>query len=500
MPITDLVEPSFDSTARSRTVAAAIRYAGASDGGWIQPSSSRLVEDPEGNLATGALNAFGETHNASSFDVTIDTGEALIGGAYLARDTTTTVTLSSSTNNQDVYVGWEDSVEDSVIIGKSGSFTSDDPKHKIWTFDTDGSGVTSATDQRNLDDFRVRNIDVDALTNFAGGNKFADYPLHNADLEVTQNFSLGDQFSSYPITKSDVSFDPSDPFYGDGRDGSITRSANANENGLIIASDYTVQSGVTMTVTGGWLVVKAQNSITIEGELNADGQGASGAAGGSSSGSNGTDSFTTPTQSGGSGGTQPEEANANGGSGGSGSTSTPDNVRRLVSFPDVVLDIIDDNLPGAGASGGSGGPGASADQGGTDTNGGNGSSPGGAGAGGYNELSGGEALTTDDNGGAGGDGGGFIALIAPDITVNGTISVAGTNGSNGSTGSTTNAGGGGGGGGSGGLIFLSCSSLTDGSATYTTSAGSGGTGASDTSANGGDGASGVSGAVVKVEQ
>lgn len=157
--MTDKVYNSYSRTWRSRGAATAIQYGGGSDG-WVVPSTQRLMEDPEGNLATGALNAFAETHSATSFDVTIDTGEALVGGAYLARDTTTTVTLSSSTTGQTVYVGWGDSQTDTVIIGKSGAFGANDRKIPIWTFDTDGSGVTSATDERNLGDYRIAKKDV----------------------------------------------------------------------------------------------------------------------------------------------------------------------------------------------------------------------------------------------------------------------------------------------------------------------------------------------------
>ncbi len=119
------------------------------------------MDDPEGDLTSGALNAFAESHSSSSFDVTIDTGEALVGGAWLARDAATTVTLDSSTTGQTVYVGWGDSQTDTVIIGKSSAFGANDEKNPIWTFDTDGSGVTAATDERNLDEYRIAQENVE---------------------------------------------------------------------------------------------------------------------------------------------------------------------------------------------------------------------------------------------------------------------------------------------------------------------------------------------------
>ncbi len=158
--MTDKVYHSFGRKYRSRAAATAIQFGGGSEG-WVVPSSDRVMEDPEGDLVSGALNAFAESHSSSSFDVTIDTGEALVGGAWLARDTTTTVTLASSTAGQTVYVGWGDSQTDTVIIGKSGAFESNDKKIPIWTFDTDGSGVTSASDERNRDDYRIAQENVE---------------------------------------------------------------------------------------------------------------------------------------------------------------------------------------------------------------------------------------------------------------------------------------------------------------------------------------------------
>ncbi len=146
--MTDKVMPSFGRTARSREYTAALAYgAGSADG--VVWDDGRLVEDSEGDLAAGSLNAFAESHSSSSFDVTIDTGEAIVRGAYLARDTQTTYTLPSSSMTT-IYLGWRDGQADTVVIGESGDFKTHDPYIPIWTFDTDGSGVTSVTDERDL--------------------------------------------------------------------------------------------------------------------------------------------------------------------------------------------------------------------------------------------------------------------------------------------------------------------------------------------------------------
>lgn len=149
--MTDKVIPSVQGDSDAFVVAQLIEL-GAGSSGWIQPSSSALLADNVSSLDQTAvpLNAFNESHSSSSYDVTIDTGEGFVGGAWVARDVTTTVTLSSSTNNQTVYAGWDISATDTLIIGKSGAFASEDQKIPIWEFDTDGSGVTNADDKRQL--------------------------------------------------------------------------------------------------------------------------------------------------------------------------------------------------------------------------------------------------------------------------------------------------------------------------------------------------------------
>jgi hypothetical protein len=149
--MTDDVIPSPGGDSNGYIVARLIEYTGGSSG-WIRKSSAALLadNDPQLNQSAVPLNAFDESHSSSSFDVTIDTGEGFVGGAWLARDVTTTVSLSSSTNGQDVYVGWDHDATETVVIGTSSDFASEDPTLHIWTFDTDGSGVTNATDHRPI--------------------------------------------------------------------------------------------------------------------------------------------------------------------------------------------------------------------------------------------------------------------------------------------------------------------------------------------------------------
>jgi len=266
--------------------------------------------------------------------------------------------------------------------------------------------------------------------------------------------------------------------YGDGSDGSITRSANLNENGIIESTDYTLESGNTATVTNGVLVIHATDSITINGTIDASGQGA---------GSDTAGWYTRSDGSGGAGGTSSSDDGDNGGEGAGGGGGFGDgrgsgddgndapafdiNQRRFdptnggnFTVPPGVSVILLPNLnPTPGSGGGSGGDGA----------------------GGI-------------SGGAGGSGGGYVALIAPDITIGGTIDVSGGDGSNGSSASAgTNSGGGGGGaGGAGGVIELVYRTLTENTPTYTTSGGAGGTGGTggdSGDSDGGDGGAGGAG-------
>ena len=130
--------------------------------GWIVPSTqpSRPARG-EPAIDETVLNAFAESHTAGSLTVTVDPGEAFVDG-WLARDTSTDVDLAASTNGQTVYAGWDVSAvysenehanrdaADTVIVGLAAAFQELDPKVPLWTFTTDGAGVTSVVDERDV--------------------------------------------------------------------------------------------------------------------------------------------------------------------------------------------------------------------------------------------------------------------------------------------------------------------------------------------------------------
>lgn len=146
--MTQKVHLSFNRRIRNREVSAAIQYGGGSDG-WISESGTRLVEDSEGDLPTGDLGTFDNTTN-SGLTATVGAGEALVEGAYIATDETFDVTLSASTDNQRVYIGWQDGQPDTIIVGLDSAFSDDDHKLPAWEFDTDSTGVTSVVDERDV--------------------------------------------------------------------------------------------------------------------------------------------------------------------------------------------------------------------------------------------------------------------------------------------------------------------------------------------------------------
>lgn len=203
-------------------------------------------------------------------------------------------------------------------------------------------------------------------------------------------------------------------------EGVVNINANQNLSGVHCYTDFTLASGVTLTVPAGGrrLVILASRTITINGTISANGAGAS-------AGGHGTDQ---PAGNGGNG------ISGNGTSGGdvllhgitisSGTTQVAGSAIPYFFSPDQVY---------GGAGGGNGGG---------------------------NQ--------------AGGRGGATVVLIAPRIILANTATIN-TSGANGASAASATGGGGGGGGGAGN-IYIVARSFTDNGATYTQQAGAGGAG------------------------
>lgn len=242
-------------------------------------------------------------------------------------------------------------------------------------------------------------------------------------------------------------------------EGVVNINANQNLSGVHYYTDFTLASGVTLTVPVGSraLIIVASKTITINGTIAANGGGVAGGAAGTAGavgadGSNGTDQ---PAGTGGSG------ASFAGGARGSavlhgtiissgGTQLTGSALLGHLSAPWLCL---------GGASGGGGG-----------------------------RQAGGTAAA-----GTGGAGGATIILIAPTIILASTavLNTSGGNGTNAPNDGATARGGGGGGG--AGNIYILARAFTDNGATFTQTGGSGGAGASavSTGTAGTAGAAGV---------
>lgn len=170
--MSEKANPSINRNISAFKTAGAIALGGSSVRGWISRSASpSQISVQDSDIDDTQLNEFAETSSTTSFDVTIDAGEAFVYGSWLAIDVSTTVTLASSTNNQTVYVGWNKDGSDDVIVGLSSAFDSatgnTDQKIPLFDFDTDTGGVTAATDRRTIG----KSIDLDDMDmGFDAGN------------------------------------------------------------------------------------------------------------------------------------------------------------------------------------------------------------------------------------------------------------------------------------------------------------------------------------------
>lgn len=146
--MSEAVIPSTSRPISSEVLKGALKNAGLGD--WI-------VSDDEDHYAThlglsGApLNAFDQTSSADSMTVTIASGEGYVGGAWLARDESTDVTLNSGTSGQMVAVGPRYQVSDELRIDRTENFTAEEDYHILWEFDTDSNGVTATSDHRSVE-------------------------------------------------------------------------------------------------------------------------------------------------------------------------------------------------------------------------------------------------------------------------------------------------------------------------------------------------------------
>lgn len=141
------VIPSTSRPISSEVLKGAIANAGLGD--WVVPTSEDHYASHLG-LSGAPLNAFDQSSASDSMTVTIQTGEAYVGGAWLGIDTTTDVTLDASTDNQEIAVGPQYQTSDGIRIDLVQNFTAEEDAHVIWEFWTDSTGVTDFENRRNI--------------------------------------------------------------------------------------------------------------------------------------------------------------------------------------------------------------------------------------------------------------------------------------------------------------------------------------------------------------
>jgi hypothetical protein len=160
--MTDRAQPgAIDSTIRNDELAQI--FGQFADGGYIVPGSKpTAASERRANIDATALDAFALTSSsASSFDITVAPGEAFAGG-WFVRDTPTTVSLPPNTADMTVVAAADvDSIfdpqsdptrdaADAIIIDRAVNVNSNFFAVELFDASTDGTGVVSTTDQRQL--------------------------------------------------------------------------------------------------------------------------------------------------------------------------------------------------------------------------------------------------------------------------------------------------------------------------------------------------------------
>ena len=298
--------------------------------------------------------------------------------------------------------------------------------------------------------------------------------------------------------------------FGDGSDGTRTVSSSTTDAAGTILSQYTtltIDASQVLTADSGnnYRIILASTSITVNGEINVDGLGASsgttaatGTQGGDGGSVAGTAVAWTATGSGGGGGSGAAVtsgtsltagngggAGGTGGAGGAGVTGGADGLVGTAGTATSAIKAARAKLI-FGPGGLSGGPAIHPSLW-TLLN-----SFGGGGGGGSTGVN---AGANDGAGGAGGKGGGCLLLAAPTITI-GSAGILSSNGAVGSNGTNATAGGGGGGGGGGGCVISIARTLSN-SGTIRANGGAAGTGGTGTRP-GGAGAAGATGLTLHI--
>lgn len=144
--MTDYVNPSNSFRPLSEEMGRLFRYSGHIDS--FIAEGTTLVSDVDSvGVSAGPHGAF-EKVSTSGLTFTIDSGEAMVHGALLARDTETPVSLPPSDAGT-IFLAWNPGSESDLIIDhdQSGNVT-DHPRIPLYDFTTDTSNVSMDEDVR----------------------------------------------------------------------------------------------------------------------------------------------------------------------------------------------------------------------------------------------------------------------------------------------------------------------------------------------------------------
>lgn len=154
--MTEKVNPSRNRPAVGFSTSGAIAYGGQghSDGFIVDPSEPTEIAQQDPAIDHTQFDGFDELSSSSSLDVTIGPGEAFVFGSWLAKDSDTIVTVQQGTIDGVIYLGWDKSDNDEILIGTNSDFNNDtndyDARMPLFQFNSDSDGVTDITDRREI--------------------------------------------------------------------------------------------------------------------------------------------------------------------------------------------------------------------------------------------------------------------------------------------------------------------------------------------------------------
>jgi hypothetical protein len=259
--MTQKANPSVNRPAGAFKTSGAIAYGGHGGTGFVKEGSDPTdISVQDSAIDETALNSFEQSSSASSLTVTIDPGEAFVFGSWICKDTESNVTLESGTAGQTVFVGWNKSGPNDVIVGRESAFSSaegdTDEKISLFSFDTDSSGVISVVDERSFDQ-----ISTDSIEQGSGSGLDSDTVDGQEAFELDTN--AGDNLSKSGSTLNVV--DGS----GSGLDSDTVDGKEASELDTN-AGDNLSKNGSTLNVVDGIEASDLGSSVSDSGTSEED--------------------------------------------------------------------------------------------------------------------------------------------------------------------------------------------------------------------------------------